>query len=78
MNKISSQKSDNVDYTLQLRQQIDDLEQELASLVEKRRALEYSDDYCYTNGRMASLDKEISDVRDQLHNFYAIRDSANG
>ena len=44
-----------------------DLEKYIEQLETKKYFLERSDDFCYTNGKMAALNAEIKAVKDKLN-----------
>lgn len=56
----------NVDHTFILRNENDLMNKELASLMNRKISLQCVDAFCYQNGKMAIVDRDIEDKRQQL------------
>jgi len=56
----------NIDQTFLLRNKKDALERELAVLMNRKISLQCADALCYQNGKMAIVDRDIEDKRQEL------------
>lgn len=56
----------NVDHTFTLRNENDLMNRELAALMNRKISLQCADALCYQNGKMAIVDRDIEEKRQEL------------
>lgn len=56
----------NVDQTLLLRSENDELNKQLAALMNRKISLQCADALCWQNGKMAIVDRDIEEKRQEL------------